>query len=221
MKVIFGLGNPGPRYEGTRHNAGFLVVDELARRHAGAFRKVGRGAAARLEARVDMPAGATTALAEPLRAESARSALLPARDETASVLLVKPQGFMNLSGAAVQAVMARHRTALTDILVAHDDVDLPLGRLRFKQGGGAGGQRGVKDIADRVGTGFLRLKLGVSRPPEGWGTDGWVLSRFQAGERDLLAEVVSAAADAVEGLVADGLEATMNRVNGIDLGGVG
>src|SRR5690606_4765628 len=82
--------------------------------------------------------------------------------------LVKPRSYMNLSGGAVQAVMTRDRARLADLLVVHDDLDMPLGRLRFKVGGGAGGQRGVKDIADRVGPDFARLKIGISRPPAGW-----------------------------------------------------
>lgn len=143
--------------------------------------------------------------------------LSPSAAAAGEILLVKPLGYMNLSGAAVQAVMVRHRVLPRDLLVVHDDVDLPLGRLRFKEGGGAGGQRGVKDVIDRVGPDFLRLKVGVSRPPEGWGTDAWVLSRFAAHEHDLVARVVAAAADAVEQLRAEGLEAAMNRTNGLDL----
>ena len=197
MRVIVGLGNPGPRYEGTRHNAGFLVVDELARRGSAVFRRMGHGHAARDEARLALPADAGASSGE--------------------VLLVKPRGYMNLSGAAVQAVMARHRAQPRDLLVVHDDVDLPLGRLRFKQGGGAGGQRGVKDVMERIGPEFLRLKVGVSRPPEGWGTDGWVLSRFAPDELDLVKRVVAAGADAIEQLRTEGLEAAMNHTNGLDL----
>ncbi len=194
MHVIVGLGNPGPRYEGTRHNAGFLVVDELASRAGAAFRRLGRGDASRYEARVNLGDGAGS-----------------------DALLVKPQGFMNLSGAAVQAVLARHRARPTDLVVVHDDVDLPLGRLRFKQGGGAGGQKGVRHIIERIGPEFVRLKVGVSRPPEGWATDAWVLARFGSEDRDLVSRVVAAAADAVEALAVEGLDAVMNRVNGLDL----
>jgi len=196
VEVVVGLGNPGPRYEGTRHNAGFLVVDELARRWGGRFRREGRGEAARDEARAALPA------------EAARST---------QVLLVKPQSYMNLSGTPVQAVLARARTSPEHLLVVHDDVDLPLGRLRFKRGGGAGGQKGVADVIAKLGPAFLRLKVGVSRPPTGWATKSWVLSRFQEGERAVLERVVDAAADAVEALYRDGLEAAMNHTNGLDL----
>lgn len=195
MNVVVGLGNPGPRFEGTRHNAGFLVVEELARRHGARFRREGRGDAAREEAR----------------------AVLTTGEGPVELLLVKPQSYMNLSGTPVQAVLTRTRTPLGDLLVVHDDVDLPLGRLRFKQGGGAGGQTGVKDVIARLGPGFLRLKVGVSRPPPGWATEGWVLSRFRPEERELLDRVVAAAADAVETLYREGLEAAMNRTNGLDL----
>lgn len=198
MHVIVGLGNPGPKYAGTRHNAGFLVVEELARRSGAEFRRVGRGDAAREEARATLGAGG------------------PGSD----ALLVKPQAYMNLSGAAVQAVLARYRAVPGDLLVVHDDVDLPLGRLRFKQAGGAGGQKGVRHVIDRIGPEFLRLKIGVSRPPEGWATDAWVLSRFGPDERDLVSRVVAAAADALEALPAEGLEAVMNRVNGLDLAAI-
>lgn len=189
MLLIAGLGNPGPRYAGTRHNAGFLVIDELARRWGGTPRRVGA--------------------AEVVRA-SARGALL-----------VKPQSFMNLSGGPVQALLTRERLSPGDLLVVHDDVDLPLGRLRFKQGGGAGGQKGVKDVIDRIGPEFLRLKLGVGRPPDDRATDAWVLGRFTPFEREIVARVVQAAADATELLLERGREAAMNLTNGLDLATTG
>ena len=197
VEVVAGLGNPGPRYEGTRHNAGFLVVDELARRLGGRFRREGRGDALREEARVSLGGVGGGPGVE--------------------LLLVKPQSYMNLSGTPVQAVLARTRVTPSQLLVVHDDVDLPLGRLRFKRGGGAGGQRGVRDVIAKVGADFLRLKVGVSRPPPGWATDGWVLSRFQEGEQGVLGRVIAAAADAVECLYREGLDAAMNRTNGLDL----
>ena len=184
MRLVVGLGNPGPRYQGTRHNAGFLVVDELARRQGESFRKA-RGEA-----------------------------------ETASwgrATLLKPTTFMNLSGKPIQGAMARSGIRPAEILVIHDDLDLPLGRLRFKRAGGAGGQKGVQDTIDRIGPDFLRLKVGISRPPAGWKVENWVLSRFRDDERDLLERVVAEAADAVEELQERGLEPVMNRLHGIDL----
>ncbi len=183
MKLIVGLGNPGTRYAGTRHNAGFLVVDELARRWGVAFR-AGRQADA---------AAAT------------------------GVALLKPRTFMNLSGLAVQAEMARSRISPTDLLVVHDDLDLPLGRLRLRRGGGAGGQRGVQDVIARIGADFDRLKVGVSRPPVGWTAEHWVLSRFREDEADLVASVVSHAAEAVERVRGEGWAKAVTWANGLDL----
>lgn len=131
--------------------------------------------------------------------------------------LIKPTTFMNLSGQAVQAYMARSSFKPEHILVVHDDLDLPLGRLRLKNGGGAGGQRGVKDIISRIGPDFARLKVGIGRPPERWTVENWVLSKFRVEEKTLLEAVVAAAADAVEQVVAEGLTQAMNRVNGLEL----
>jgi PTH1 family peptidyl-tRNA hydrolase len=175
----------------TRHNAGFLVVDELAARLGVTLRSERQAEQGRLGA-----------------------ALAPGGRE---LLLVKPLTFMNLSGRAVQAALTRTRARLDALLVIHDDIDLPLGRLRFKQGGGAGGQRGVSSIIGTVGADFLRLKVGVGRPPPQWTTENWVLSRFRPEEAQLLTQVVHAAADAAVAYLTDGPEAAMNRTNGMDL----
>lgn len=183
MKLIVGLGNPGTRYAGTRHNAGFLVVDELARRSGATFRSQRQAEAA----------------------------------QAAGAWLVKPSTFMNLSGAAVQAALARERIAPEDMLVIHDDIDLPLGRLRLRRGGGAGGQRGVQDVIARIGPDFARLKVGISRPPEAWTVEHWVLSRFREDERALLDRVVEHAAEAVERLRRDGWDKAVAWTNALDL----
>ena len=183
MKLIVGLGNPGTRYAGTRHNAGFLVVDELAKRWGVGFR-AGR---------------------------QADAAAAP------GVVLLKPRTFMNLSGLAVQAEMARGRIAPADLLIVHDDLDLPLGRLRLRRGGGAGGQRGVQDVIARIGADFDRLKVGVSRPPESWTAEHWVLSRFREDEAELLASVVGHAADAIERVREEGWTPAVTWANGLDL----
>ena len=183
MKLIVGLGNPGARYAGTRHNAGFLVVDELARRWGAPFRS-GR------------------------QADAASAG---------GVVLLKPRTFMNLSGAAVQAEMARGRISPGELLVVHDDLDLPLGRLRLRRGGGAGGQRGVQDVIARIGPDFDRLKVGVSRPPEGWTAEHWVLSRFREDELGLVADVVRHAADAIERVREEGWARAVTWANGLDL----
>ena len=182
-RLIVGLGNPGPQYQNTRHNAGFLVLDALAARHSVTFRQERQAA----------------------------------RGRWGDVALLKPLTFMNLSGSAVQAYTTKLRLSPADILVIHDDLDLPLGRLRFKTGGGAGGQKGVADTAARLGPDFARLKIGISRPPESWRVENWVLSRFREDEKALLGKVIDHAADAVEVLLAEGLEAAMGRFNGLDL----
>lgn len=190
VKLVVGLGNPGPRYSGTRHNAGFLVVEELARRHGGAFRTQ----------------------------KSARVAKLPPGTlGPTAVTLLEPLTFMNLSGRAVQGVATRDGVRPQELLVVHDDIDLPLGRLRVRIGGSSGGQRGVADIARALGPDFARVKVGVGRPPEGWSTEGWVLSRFTPEEAGLLGQVVARAADAVELVARHGTERAMNEVNGLDL----
>lgn len=183
MRLIVGLGNPGPRYQGTRHNAGFLVVDELARRAGGRWRSE----------------------------RDADSCLL------AGVTLLKPTTFMNLSGSAVQAALSRARIDPSELLVIHDDIDLPLGRLRLRRAGGAGGQRGVSDIIARIGAQFDRLKVGVSRPPAAWSTEHWVLSRFREDEQPLLTRVVEHAAMSIERLRSESWEHTSNWTNSLDL----
>ncbi len=183
LRLIVGLGNPGPQYQKTRHNAGFFVLDELARRHGVAF-KSGK-------------------LAEEAKWDGA--------------YLLKPLTFMNLSGSAVQAALTRLRLTPAELLVVHDDLDLPFGRLRIRSGGSAGGQRGVTDTISRIGSDFTRLKIGISRPPAGWKVENWVLSRFREEEKPLLQAVVDHAADAVEVLRQEGQEAAMQRFNGLDL----
>ena len=183
IKLIVGLGNPGPQYQRTRHNAGFLVLGELARRYELTFRKNRQAEEAKWE----------------------------------GVTLLKPLSFMNASGAAVQGALTRLRLSPAELLVVHDDLDLPFGRLRLRTGGSAGGQRGVADTVQRIGPEFTRLKVGISRPPDNWKVENWVLSRFGEAEQPLLTKVIAAAADAAELLLKEGPEAAMQRYNGVDL----
>jgi len=190
MKVICGLGNPGERYRLTRHNVGFRVIDLLADRWGltGAGRV--REGAARLEAQRPEPIG--------------------------RVLLVKPMKYMNISGAPVRAAL-RHADAdpAIDLLVVADDVDLPLGKVRLRRGGSAGGHNGLRDIIAALGSNeFNRLRVGIGRAGE---TVDHVLSTFKKDERDLAAEAIATAADAAELWLADGIEAAMNTYNGLDL----
>ncbi len=184
MRLIVGLGNPGVRYAHTRHNAGFMVLDELARRWQSSFK--------------------SSRLAEEAKHQS--------------LVLMKPTTFMNLSGQAVQAYQIKLGCKPQEILLIHDDLDLPLGKLRIKQGGGgAGGQGGVRDTIARLGPNFLRLKIGIGRPPELWTVENWVLSQFAENEKELLVKVIQASADSIEMLLNESLEKAMNYVNGLKL----
>lgn len=194
MRVISGLGNPGDRYRRTRHNVGFRVVDLLADRwgHTGEGRV--RDGAARLEVGFDPPIG--------------------------SVLLVKPMRYMNRSGGPLKAVLRQHGVdPATELLVVADDIDLPLGKLRARRSGSAGGHNGLRDIIGSLGSSeFARLRVGIGRAGE---AVDHVLSTFDTDERELAAEAVATAADAVELWLAEGIEAVMNRYNGVDLAAVG
>jgi PTH1 family peptidyl-tRNA hydrolase len=182
MKAIVGLGNPGREYSGTRHNIGFDVVDEVARRWDARLR--------------------------PWKSV-AEAAVVSGRD----VVLVKPQTFMNLSGDAVSRVVAFHKLDPADVMVVVDEVQLPLGRLRIRRAGSAGGHNGLKSIIQHLGTEFPRLRIGVGRGDAQWDLADHVLSKFGRDERDTAAEAVVRAADAVELFVDQGLEAAMSRFN--------
>ncbi len=182
MKAIVGLGNPGAEYAGTRHNVGFDVVDELARRWAVTLRK--------WKAAADL-------------------AMVKAHD----VVLVEPKTFMNESGLAVGAVMAFYRIQPPDVLVIVDEVQLPLGKLRLRWSGSAGGHNGLKSVIAHVGRDFPRLRIGVERGHPESMLRNHVLSRFPPGERGVVARAVSRAADAAETFVSEGVQVAMNRFN--------
>ena len=182
--LVAGLGNPGRRYERTRHNAGWLVLDELARRHDGSWRSKFSGS-----------------LAE-IRLGDARLALL------------KPETYMNESGRSVTAAARFFKVAPESLLVVHDDVDLEPARLQARRGGGLAGHNGLRSLAQHLGSqDFLRLRIGVGRPGRGdpRSVSDWVLSPF-APENDVDA-LVTRAADAVETVVAEGLEQAQARFN--------
>jgi PTH1 family peptidyl-tRNA hydrolase len=185
MKVVVGLGNPGAKYDGTRHNVGYAVVDYLAAA-PGASRP-----RARFEAEV-------VELAE----------------GGASFLLVKPQTFMNLSGRSVRQVLDFYKVPVEDLLVVCDDISLPLGKLRARARGSHGGHNGLRNIQDHLGTqDYARLRIGVDAPRHDDAVDH-VLGRFRPGERPVIEEAVAAAARAVLLWARDGVAACMNRVNG-------
>jgi PTH1 family peptidyl-tRNA hydrolase len=182
--LVAGLGNPGREYAATRHNVGFMVADELARRHGGSFRSKFSGE-----------------LSE-LRVDGARVALL------------KPLTYMNESGRAVGPAVRFFKVAPEALLVVHDEVDLDVGRLQARAGGGLAGHNGLRSISSALGTQeFLRLRVGVGRPERGdpRPVADFVLAPFES-EADV-AGLVGRAADAVEAIVTDGLEATQMRFN--------
>jgi PTH1 family peptidyl-tRNA hydrolase len=182
MKAIVGLGNPGRQYAGTRHNVGFDVVDELARRWNVQLR--------------------------PWKSV-AELAVVVAR----GAVLVEPLTFMNASGEAVSRVAAFHKVEPPDILIVVDEVQLPVGRVRLRRSGSAGGHNGLKSIIQHIGPEFPRLRIGIGRGDPKWDLADHVLSRFGADERDAVIESVQRAADAVELFVEEGIEAAMNRFN--------
>jgi len=183
-QLVVGLGNPGPRYAGTRHNAGFLVVDLLAERVGGRFRR--RGLCDVLEGRLaDVP-----------------------------VVLAKPRGYMNESGAPIVAVSRFYKVPVDRLTVVHDDLDLPFGTLRLKRGGGDGGHNGLRSASAALGSReYARVRFGIGRPPGRQDPADYVLRDFSAAERKDLGYLVDRAADAVEMLLSEGLEAAQNAFN--------
>jgi PTH1 family peptidyl-tRNA hydrolase len=185
MKLIVGLGNPGPRYRGTVHNVGFDVVDEVAGRRGASFE------------------------AAPADALMARL-----RDVDGGALLVKPLTFMNVSGDAVGALQRYFRIPVEDMLVVVDDVALPAGRLRVRRSGSAGGHNGLKSIIAGLGTdGFARLRVGVGRGDPRRDLSDHVLSRVTGELRETLVEATAKAADAAELFLAAPIEEVMKRFN--------
>jgi PTH1 family peptidyl-tRNA hydrolase len=181
---VVGLGNPGPRYEATRHNMGFLVVDRLASRggDAGPWRQTCGSVAAE-----------ASCGGEP-------------------VLLAKPQTFMNRSGEALRALAERTGLEPDRILVVHDDLDLPFGRLRVRIGGGAGGHNGIRSAVESLGTGeFIRLKVGIGRPEPGGDVVEFVLSPFAPEEQAELPDLLGRAADVLGSIIVEGPLRAMNR----------
>jgi len=184
--LVVGLGNPGARYAESRHNVGFRVAELLA-----------------------ADAGLSWRGAPRLDAEAAVGAL----GGGISAVLLKPQTYMNLSGQSVVAAARFYRVEPGQLLVLHDDIDLPLGRLRVKRGGGDGGHRGIRSMIERLGEGdFIRVRIGVGRPRVGEVTDH-VLGGFQPADRPLLERALVRAADAATMVLREGLSAAMNRHN--------
>ena len=184
--LIAGLGNPGREYRETRHNIGFMLVDRLAVRLNLSFR--------RLQFKALVATGSHAGN---------------------RVILAKPQTFMNLSGQAVSALVRFYKLPLTDLMVAHDHLDLPFGAIRIRPDGGAGGQRGMDSIIERLGTQeFPRIRLGIGRPPGQMDPAAYVLQELSNSDRIFLSQTLDKAADALFLWMEEGLDAAMTRFNG-------
>lgn len=185
MKLVVGLGNPGRRYEGTRHNVGFLVLAELAR-------KFGLGGPR----------------------SKFRGEVVEADLDGQRALLLSPVTYMNLSGTSVQLAREFYKIPDEELLIICDDLNLPLGKLRFRAKGSSGGQKGLGDIIRRLGTEQIaRLRIGVGSPPDGWDATDYVLGKFTKGELPEIEEAVWRAADAVAVWAREGVEHCMNQYN--------
>ncbi len=186
MKLIVGLGNPGSKYRNTRHNIGFDVIAALAKRHF-----TGRPKA------------------------QFESEVAEIRIGNEKCLLISPLTYMNLSGKSVQAAVSFYKVSLQDdLMIICDDLNLAPGRIRVRARGSAGGQNGIKDIINRLGSpDFARLRVGIGKPPPRWDTADYVLGKFSSGEQTLIDEAIVTSANAIEAWVNEGVQAVMNRFN--------
>ena len=188
--MIVGLGNPGPRYAGNRHNIGFQCVDLLARRH-----QIDMG---RIQQRAAVGSG-----------------WIARRDVRAKVILVRPLTYMNASGEAVSPLVRFYQVAPDDILVVHDDLDLDSGKLRIRRNGSSGGQNGIKSMIQHLGSQeFHRARVGVGRPPGRMDPAAYVLQDFTSAEEEVFGPLRATVCDAIECWLFEGVEAAMNQYNG-------
>jgi len=183
--LIVGLGNPGRKYRENRHNIGFKVAELLALRHGIVMQ------------RIEM-----------------KSVVGKGQICGASVILAKPQTYMNESGQAIGQLMNYYDIQLTSLLVVYDEIDLPLGTLRLRKSGGSGGHNGMKSIIAHIGNDFPRLRLGVGRPPGKMDAAAYVLRDFKGDDKAVAEEMVGAGVNAVESYLSDGIDMAMNRFNG-------
>jgi len=183
--VIVGLGNPGKRYSANRHNLGFMVVDQIAEQEGGPWTK-----------------------------SRDKAEVCDACFEGAEIVLVKPQTFMNLSGRAVGPILRRFNADPARMIVIHDDLDLPYGRVRIKAGGGDGGHKGLRSLSDSLRfRDFIRVRLGVGRPPPGVTAEDFVLRPFGPEQENTLKELIETAARAVSLIVGHGVEQAQKDIH--------
>jgi peptidyl-tRNA hydrolase, PTH1 family len=185
LRIIVGLGNPGPEHLVTRHNAGFWFVDLLARRHGGEFRDY--------------------------RKYSGETAKITIAGQ--EITLLKPMTYMNRSGLSVRQLSDFFKIAPAEILVAHDELDLPVGTVRVKQGGGHGGNNGMRDVIAHIGADFWRMRFGIGHPGNKAEVIDYVLTRAPPHEEDLILEAIGAAADSMPLLLEQGAERAMTRLH--------
>jgi PTH1 family peptidyl-tRNA hydrolase len=188
--LIVGLGNPGPEYAMNRHNVGFMVVDLLAERMGGRFKRAAKAQAQVVEGRLG-----------------------PVGPGSRRVVLAKPMSYMNLSGGPVKALAEFYKVPLERVVAVHDELDIGYGTLRLKLGGGDNGHNGLKSVTKALGAGYHRVRFGIGRPPGRMQVADFVLKDFSAAERKELDYFVDRAADAVECLVAEGLERAQSAYN--------
>ena len=186
MKLFVGLGNPGREYAATKHNVGFMLADALAEH-----------------------------LNAPDWHEQFRALVTATYVEGEKLLLVKPQTFMNLSGEAVRPIIDYYKVELDDLIVAHDDMDLPSGMIRLRPKGSSGGHRGVQSIIEHLSgaENFVRVRIGVGRPPEHWSVNSHVLSPFNEEDAARIKEAIEQLVPAVMSIVTDGIDIAMNKFN--------
>jgi PTH1 family peptidyl-tRNA hydrolase len=184
MRLVVGLGNPGPRYAGNRHNIGFMAVDAIVRRHS------------------------FSAIRERFHSLAAEGTI-----GAEKVLALAPQTFMNDSGRAVQAAMTFYKLQPTDIIVIYDEIDLPLGKVRVKRGGGAGGHNGIRSIDAHIGTDYWRVRMGVDHPGQKELVKSYVLMDFFKEEHETVQSMLDAVADAIPLMIAGDDGRFMNKVS--------
>lgn len=184
MKIIMGLGNPTKRYSKSRHNIGFMVIDELSRIYN-----------------------------IPINEKICRSMCGRGMIDHQEIILTKPQTYMNLCGDAVSLLFHRFSVSPEELVVIHDDLDLTVGRLKIKTSGGAAGHRGVASIIRAVGNRFVRIRIGIGRPDTGRSPEDYVLDSFELHEIEIISGMIKCALDAVRSIIVDGVSVAMNRFN--------
>lgn len=191
MKLVIGLGNPGEEYSQTRHNVGFRVLAELAKRW-------------------DLSPVDKKSVKKKFQAETIETVF-----DSEKTILVAPQTYMNESGRSVGQFVDYFHVPHENLIVVSDDMNLPLGKIRLRAGGSAGGQKGIASIIQRLGTEeFPRLRIGIGRPPGKMSATSFVLTKFRASEKEEIEDTILRSADSVESWIRDGIEIAMNRTNG-------